>query len=190
MYKQVSSIVPVLRLGLVCLVLCSVLYPLAVTGIGQVFFPYQADGSLVEDENGKVTGSALIGQTFTDPALFQGRMSSIDNDASGSGTPNYAPSNPELVSRTEQAINAQQTANPDGGSVPLDLVTNSGSGLDPHISVEAAEFQVPRIAEASGISEDELFTLIDPNRTSQVEELIGAPAVNVLKLNMDLQALK
>lgn len=190
MNKHVSNIVPVLRLGLVCLVLCSVLYPLAVTGIGQLFFPYHADGSLVEDENGIVIGSELIGQTFTDPALFQGRVSSIDNDAAGSGTPNYAPSNPELISRTQEAINDQQTANPDGGPVPLDLVTNSGSGLDPHISVEAAEFQVPRIAEASGIHEEELYKLIEQHRTSRAEELLGAPAVNVLQLNMDLRALK
>ncbi|MFP7477054.1 potassium-transporting ATPase subunit KdpC [Terribacillus saccharophilus] len=190
MNKQVSNIVPVLRLGLVCLVLCSVLYPLAVTGIGQLFFPYQADGSLVKDADGRVIGSELIGQTFTDPALFQGRVSSIDNDASGSGTPNYAPSNPDLILRTEEAIHAQQAANPDGGSVPLDLVTNSGSGLDPHISIEAAEYQVPRIAEASDISEEELYKLIGENRTSEVEELLGAPAVNVLKLNTLLQALK
>lgn len=190
MNKQVSNIVPVLRLGLVCLVLCSVLYPLAVTGIGQLFFPYQANGSLIEDENGSLIGSELIGQTFTDPALFQGRVSSIDNDASGSGTPNYAPSNPDLISRTEEAIRTQQAANPDGGSVPMDLVTNSGSGLDPHISVEAAEFQVPRIAEASGIPKEELYKLIDQHRTSQVEDLLGAPAVNILQLNIDLLALR
>ncbi|MFP7493067.1 potassium-transporting ATPase subunit KdpC [Terribacillus saccharophilus] len=190
MNKQVSTIMPVLRLGLVSLVLCSVLYPLAVTGIGQLLFPYQADGSLMEDENGSVIGSELIGQTFTDPALFQGRVSSIDNDASGSGTPNYAPSNPELIYRTEETLHTQQAANPDGGTVPMDLVTNSGSGLDPHISVEAAEYQVPRIAEASGIPAEELYKLIDRHRTSQLEELLGAPAVNVLQLNVDLQALK
>ncbi|PAF20624.1 potassium-transporting ATPase subunit C [Terribacillus saccharophilus] len=190
MNKQVSAFVPVLRLGLVCLVLCSVIYPLAVTGIGQLFFPYQADGSLIKDDSGNVIGSELIGQTFTDPALFQGRVSSIDNDAAGSGTPNYAPSNPDMISRTEDAIDDQQAANPDSGSVPLDLVTNSGSGLDPHISVEAAEFQVSRIAEASGISQEELYKLIDQHRKSQVEELLGAPAVNVLRLNIDLQALK
>lgn len=190
MNKQVSNIVPVLRLGLVCLVLCSVLYPLAVTSIGQLFFPYQANGSLIEGENGSVIGSELIGQTFTDPALFQGRVSSIENDASGSGTPNYAPSNPDLISRTEEAIRTQQASNPDGGIVPMDLVTNSGSGLDPHISVEAAEFQVPRIAKASGIPKEELYKLIDQHRTSQVEDLLRAPAVNILQLNIDLLALK
>ncbi|WP_175073217.1 potassium-transporting ATPase subunit KdpC [Terribacillus sp. AE2B 122] len=190
MNKQESNLIPALRLGLVCLVLCSVMYPLAVTGIGQLFFSYQANGSLTEDENDNVIGSELIGQTFTDPALFQGRVSSIENDAAGSGTPNYAPSNPELISRTKDAIEAQQLANPDGGPVPLDLVTNSGSGLDPHISVEAAEFQVPRIAEVRGIPEEELYNLIERHRTSHLEEMLGAPAVNVLKMNVDLQALR
>lgn len=190
MSKLVANLLPTIRLSFVCLILCSVIYPLTVTGISHTLFPEQAEGSLVKDTSGAVIGSKLIGQTFSDPALFQGRISSIDNDASGSGTPNYGPSNPELISRTKEAIDAQQIANPNSSAVPDDLVTNSGSGLDPHISVEAAEFQVPRIAEVTGISEEALYTLIEKHQTSPLEELLGAPAVNVLQLNLDLQELQ
>ncbi|QXE03504.1 potassium-transporting ATPase subunit KdpC [Terribacillus sp. DMT04] len=185
-----NQLLPVLRLSAVCLVVCAVIYPLLVTGIGMLFFPHQANGSLIEDENGRVIGSSLIGQSFSDEGLFHGRISSIAYDASGSGSPNYAPSNPELAARTAEANQEQQLLNPDGESVPADLITNSASGLDPHISVEAAIYQVPRIAEASGITHKELYHLIEQNRTTTMEELVGSPAVNVLQLNMDIEAAR
>ncbi|MBH5320448.1 potassium-transporting ATPase subunit KdpC [Paenibacillus sp. GSMTC-2017] len=179
----------IIRTSFVLMLLCGVLYNLAVTGIAQVIMPNKADGSLVYNEDGGVIGSKLIGQSFADPKLFHGRVSSIDYDADGSGTPNYAPSNPDLLTRTQESIEAWKTNNPKVpvDQLPIDLITNSGSGLDPHISVKAALAQVPRISELSGMSEEELETLVEEHTEGRLLGLFGEPTVNVLLLNKDLK---
>lgn len=179
------------RMSLVCMVLCGLLYNLAVTGIAQGIMPGRASGSLVTDPSGTVVGSALIGQAVTDPAYFQSRISSIAYKADGSGTPNYAPSNPELLKRVAQSIQDWQANNPDVpvALLPIDLVTNSGSGLDPHISPAAAMAQIPRISKLTGLPQERLKTLVQEHTEQREFGFLGEPAVNVLKLNLALQAL-
>jgi K+-transporting ATPase ATPase C chain len=170
------------------MLLCGLLYNLAVTGIAQALMPKQAEGSLVYNDNNEVIGSALIGQTFTDPKYFQGRVSSIDYKAEGSGTPNYAPSNPDMLLRTVEAVNEWKKNNPDvpASELPIDLISNSGSGLDPHISPESAKAQIPRISKLIGISADELQKLVEEHTEGRDLGLFGEPRVNVLKLNLAL----
>ncbi|MDQ6419621.1 potassium-transporting ATPase subunit KdpC [Paenibacillus sp. LHD-117] len=181
-----------IRITAVLLVVCGILYNLAVTGIAEALMPKQARGSLIYAEDGTLVGSELIGQPFTDPGWFHGRESSIGYAANGSGTPNYAPSNPDMLARTEEAVKAWSEANPDVpiAQLPIDLVSNSGSGLDPHISVAAAMAQVPRVGKASGVAETELIQLIQDNTKERELGLIGEPVVNVLMLNLDLRELK
>ncbi|GKU76444.1 potassium-transporting ATPase subunit KdpC [Paenibacillus sp. L3-i20] len=181
----------IIRTSLVLMVLCGVIYNLAVTGIAQVIMPDKADGSLVYNEAGGVIGSKMIGQSFSDPKLFHGRVSSIDYAADGSGTPNYAPSNPDLLARTKESIEAWKVNNPNVpvDQLPIDLITNSGSGLDPHISVEAALAQIPRVSESNGMSEEEVETLVNKHTEGRLLGLFGEKTVNVLLLNKDLQAL-
>ncbi|MCP1311259.1 potassium-transporting ATPase subunit KdpC [Paenibacillus tyrfis] len=176
------------RASLVFIVVCGLIYPLVSTGIAQAIFPAQANGSLVQDRSGAVVGSELIGQKFSDPKYFQGRVSSIDYKADASGSNNYAPSNPELVKRTQESIEAWKTANPGVpvSEVPIDLLTNSGSGLDPHISPKAAQAQVPRISKLTGISEADLGKLVERQTEGRDLGVFGEPRVNVLKLNLAL----
>lgn len=181
-----------LRLSLVLLLICGLAYPLAMTGIAQIVMPAQASGSLIADEAGKVVGSELIGQTFTDPKYFSGRISSIDNNAAGSGSNNYAPSNPALIERTQKDLAAFLEANPGvkQEEIPADLLTNSASGLDPHISPEAAAIQVERIAKARNLDPAKLSALIEENTDGRSLGVFGEPRVNVLKLNLALDQLK
>lgn len=167
------------------------MYQLAVTGIAQAFMPDKANGSLVYNDKGEIIGSELIGQSFADPNFFHGRVSSIDYNAAGSGTPNYAPSNPDLLARTQKSLAAWQAANPDVpvSKVPIDLVTNSGSGLDPHISPQAAAVQIPRVGRATGLSEEKLRQLVARHTEGRDWGLFGEPRVNVLKLNIELQSM-
>ncbi|MGE7824923.1 potassium-transporting ATPase subunit KdpC [Paenibacillus sp. NPDC093718] len=180
-----------LRTSLVFIVLCGVLYPLITTGAAQLLMPKQAGGSLVTDSGGKVVGSELIGQNFTEPQYFHGRVSSIEYNGAGSGSNNYAPSNPDLIDRTKASIEAWKENNPDVpvGEVPMDLVTNSGSGLDPHISPQAAEIQIPRISKLTGITEAELNQLVEEHTEGRDLGVFGEPRVNVLKLNLALAEL-
>lgn len=179
------------RISLVLLLLCGVAYPLAMTGISQVIMPAKADGSILKDENGNVVGSELIGQMFTDPGYFSGRVSSIEYNGAGSGSGNYAPSNEDMIERTKQDIEAFLKKNPNvkKEDIPADLLTNSGSGLDPHISPMAAEIQVPRVASERGVSEEELEKLIELYTEGRQFGVFGEPRVNVLKLNMALERL-
>lgn len=185
------SFFTVLRIGVVFIVLCGIVYPLVCTGLAQVLMPGNANGSLVKNASGEVVGSELIGQKFADPKWFQGRVSSIDYKAEASGTNNYAPSNPELIKRTQASIDDWKANNPDVpiSKLPIDLITNSASGLDPHISPESAKAQVPRISKLTGVPLDQLNKLVDTHTQGRDWGLFGEPRVNVLKLNMDLETL-
>lgn len=180
-----------LRASLVFIVLCGILYPLITTGAAQLLMPEQANGSLIKDSEGKVVGSALIGQNFTDPKYFQGRVSSIEYNGAGSGSNNYAPSNLDLMERTKASIEDWKLNNPDVpvGELPIDLITNSGSGLDPHITPQSAKVQIPRISKLTGVSEGELIKLVKEHTESRDLGVFGEPRINVLKLNLALREL-
>ena len=176
-------------------------YPLAITGIAQVLFPHQAQGSLIE-RNGTVVGSELIGQVFESDKYFHGRPSATTapdpNDstktvpapynAANSGGSNLGPSNKALIDRVQGDIDKLKQENP-SAPVPTDLVTTSASGLDPHISPEAALFQVPRIAKARNLPEDRIRQLVADNIEGRLFWLLGEPHVNVLLLNLALDQL-
>jgi len=187
----VSYAMVALRASLVFLILCGIVYPLATAGIAQLVMPGQANGSLIKDASGNVVGSELIGQKFDDPKYFQGRVSSIDYNAAGSGSNNYGPSNPDLLQRTRDSIEAWKTANPDvpANELPIALVTNSGSGLDPHITPASAEVQIPRISRLTGIASEELERLVAKHTEGRDLGVFGEPRVNVLKLNLELRDL-
>nr|WP_090586524.1 MULTISPECIES: potassium-transporting ATPase subunit KdpC [unclassified Paenibacillus] len=177
-----------LRLGVLFIVLCGLVYPLVSTGLAQLLFPHQAQGSLLRDKEGHVIGSELIGQSFTDPSYFHGRVSSIDYRAEASGSNNYAPSNRDMLARTQESVAQWRQNNPD---VPIDrlpvaLVTNSGSGLDPHITPQSALAQMQRISRLTGISAAELESLVDEYTEERDLGLFGERRVNVLKLNLAL----
>lgn len=170
-------------------VITGVAYPLAVTGLAQLLFPAQANGSLIA-KNGKPVGSTLIGQPFSDPRYFWGRPSATtpqpNNGANSTGS-NLGPTNPALTDAVKQRIQALHAADPGNtASVPVDLVTASGSGLDPEISPAAAAYQVPRVAKARGLSESQVQAMVAMASTGRQFGLLGEPRVNVLKLNMAL----
>jgi len=186
-----------LRPAIIMLVLLTVitglLYPLAVTGLAQVLFPQQANGSMIV-KDGKPIGSALIGQPFDDPKYFWGRLSATSpfpyNAAASSGS-NLGPTNPALITEVQGRIDALKAADPSNTQpIPVDLVTSSGSGLDPHISIAAALYQVPRVARARGLSEDRIRQLVNQFTEDRQFGLLGEPRVNVLKLNLALDTLK
>ena len=170
-------------------VITGVIYPLAVTGISQLVFPGKANGSLLK-RDGRVLGSELIGQPFSDPRYFWGRLSATGpfayNAGASSGS-NYGPLNPALLDAVGQRIKALKTADPQNPApVPVDLVTASGSGLDPHISVAAAEYQIPRVARTRGMSEMAVRTLVESSTEGRQFGILGERRVNVLKLNLAL----
>ncbi|KON90042.1 potassium-transporting ATPase subunit C [Sporosarcina globispora] len=190
--QGLNSIVgPIVRTSFLIMLVGGLLYPLAVTGIAQAIMPDRADGSLIYNEKNEVIGSELIGQSFTSPEYFHGRVSSIEYDGAGSGSNNYAPSNQEMIDRTKDSVEAWKAANPSTpiNEVPIDLVTNSGSGLDPHISPEAAFAQVGRISELTGIDQQALRDLVEKHTEGKELGLFGEERVNVLKLNLDLMEL-
>ena len=186
-----------LRPALACLLCFSALtglaYPLAITGLARAFFPHQAGGSLLR-QDGKVVGSALIGQAFTDPRDFWGRPSATTPgpyNGAASGASNLAPSSPQLREAVEARIAALRALDPGAtGPVPVDLVTASASGLDPDISPAAAAFQVPRVARARGLDEAEVRALVARHTTEPQFGILGEPRVNVLGLNLDLDTLR
>jgi K+-transporting ATPase KdpC subunit len=170
-------------------VITGVIYPLAVTGIAQALFRHQANGSLISD-NGDTVGSELIGQPFSDPRYFWGRLSATEYDAAASSGSNYGPTNPGLLEATQERIDALKAVDPDNQEpIPVDLVTSSGSGLDPHISIAAAQYQIPRVARYRGLSEDEVSALVDRFTDGRQFGILGEPRVNVLKLNLALDEL-
>ncbi len=182
-----------LRAALVCLVVMTVLtggiYPAVVTGIAQAVFPRQANGSQITAA-GSVRGSALIAQGFTDPKYFWPRPSAAAyNGASSSGS-NVGPSNPALAQAVAERVAALRAADPGNpGAVPIDLVTASGSGLDPHLSPAAAEYQVDRVARTRGIGPDSVRALVNRYTTGRALGVLGEPVVNVLSLNLALDGL-
>ncbi|HTY35806.1 MAG TPA: potassium-transporting ATPase subunit KdpC [Bacteroidota bacterium] len=186
-----------LRTSVIAIVLFTVLtgfiYPLLVTGIAQLVFPGKANGSMLK-KDGKVIGSELIGQAFSSPKYFWGRLSATVpyayNAASSSGS-NYGPLNPALLDATGKRVKALQDADSLGAkSIPVDLVTASGSGLDPHITVAAALYQVPRVARARHLKEETVRTMVEQQTEGRTLGFLGEPRVNVLKLNIALDELK
>jgi len=173
-------------------VLTGVIYPLAVTGIAQAVFPTQANGSVIV-KDGKAVGSRLIGQPFDDPKYFWSRLSATSpqayNGASSSGS-NYGPLNDALMDAVRGRVDALRAADPTNTlPIPVDLVTASGSGLDPHISPAAARYQIGRVARARGLSEATVAGLVGRHTTGRQGGVLGEPVVNVLELNLALDAL-
>lgn len=184
---------------LIFTVITGVIYPLVVTGIAQVAFPHRANGSLVVID-GKVYGSELIGQQFDDPGYFWGRLSATgtfpynafnaENLTASSGS-NYGPLNPALMEMVQARVDALKTADPGNTTpIPVDLVTASGSGLDPHISVAAALYQVHRVAQARGLSDEAVRSIVNQYGEGRQFGLFSEPRVNVLELNLVLDGLK
>jgi len=172
--------------------LTGIIYPLAVTGLAQTIFPHQANGSMIT-KNGKAVGSELLGQQFDDPKYFWGRLSATTpypyNGGSSAGS-NLGPNNPDLMKAVKQRIQALRTSDPGNEArIPVDLVTSSGSGLDPHISPAAAAFQVQRIANLRGIEAAKISALVTANIEERKFGILGEPVVNVLKLNLALDEL-
>jgi K+-transporting ATPase ATPase C chain len=182
-----------LRPALMCLIIFTVItgvvYPLVVTGIAQVLFPFQANGSLIVHD-GKVMGSTLIGQPFDDPKYFWGRPSAttpFGYNAGASSGSNLSPTNPDLVKAVQGRVEALRAADPGNTApVPVDLVTASGSGLDPHISPAAALYQVSRVARERKFSRETVLTLVERHTEGRFWGLLGEPRVNVLALNLAL----
>ena len=195
---MLKEIRPAIVLLVALTLITGVIYPFAMTGIARVIFPIQSQGSLVE-ENGRIVGSALIGQQFQSDRYFHGRPSATvspdPNDttktvpapynAANSGGSNLGPTNKSLMERVQGDMDRLQQENP-SSEVPIDLVTTSGSGLDPHISPAAAHFQVPRVAKARNMSEDSVRRLVDEHVEGRTLGILGEPRVNVLALNLAL----
>jgi potassium-transporting ATPase KdpC subunit len=193
MLKEIRPAI-VFVLGLT--MITGLIYPFVMTGIAGVIFPYRAQGSMIE-QDGKVVGSELIGQEFTSDKYFHGRLSATvatdPNDstktvpapynAANSGGSNLGPTNKALIERVQGDVDKLKQENPPA-SVPIDLVTTSGSGLDPHISPEAAFFQVPRVAKARNMPEDQVHRLVNEQVEGRTLGLLGEPRVNVLALNL------
>jgi potassium-transporting ATPase KdpC subunit len=188
-----GHVMPSIMLTVVLTIFLGLIYPLMITGIAQVLFPHEANGSLIVD-HGKIAGSALIGQPFTDPGHFWSRPSATSpqayNAASSSGS-NLAPTNQALIDQVKQNVAALRKADPGNTApVPVDLVTNSGSGLDPDVSVAAALYQVPRVARVRKLPVETVRSLVARYTTGRQFGILGEPRVNVLELNRALDQLR
>jgi len=181
---------PALTIFALLTIITGVIYPLLITGISQVIFPSQSNGSIITI-NGKAAGSELIGQQFDDPKYFWGRVSAVGYNADLSSGSNYGPMNPALIDSVQARIDALKAADPDNTlPIPVDLVTASASGLDPHISVAAALYQISRIAFTRGLSEAEVQSLVEKNIEGRQFGIFGEPRVNVLLLNLALDGIQ
>jgi K+-transporting ATPase ATPase C chain len=178
-----------LRTTVVTLVLTGIIYPFVITGLAQILFSWRANGSLVTDERGQVVGSELIGQGFTHPAYFQSRPSAAGSgyDATASSGSNLGPTSKKLQDRVTQDLERLTEENPGApGPVPVELVTTSASGLDPHLSRWAALWQVPRVASARGITPERVKTVVEAGIEGRDIRVLGEPRVNLLLLNLAL----
>jgi K+-transporting ATPase ATPase C chain len=187
MWRQM---LPGLRMTLVMTVLTGLIYPGIVTGLCQMLFPNQANGSLIS-KDGRIIGSSLIGQNFTKPEYFQPRPSAAGSgyDATASGGSNLGPTSQKLVDRVKAAAEKFRKDNPDfAGTIPADLLTASGSGLDPHLSPESVDAQVERIAKARGVSTQDIRALVAQHTEPRDLGFLGEPRINVLRLNEALDA--
>ena len=190
---MLTQLRPAIVLFALLAVITGLIYPFVITGVAQAVFPQQANGSLIY-RNGQPVGSALIGQSFDDPKYFWGRLSATSpypyNAAASSGS-NYGPLSSALTDAAEARIAALKVADPGNTTpIPVDLVTASASGLDPHISPAAALYQVPRVARARGLSEDQVRALVGQFTKGRQFGLLGEPRVNVLELNLALEGVK
>ena len=187
-----KNLLTAVLMTIVTTVLLGLIYPLVVTGLAQVIFPDQANGQLIRRGDGTIIGSRIIGQPFSGPGYFHSRPSATGAagyDAGASSGSNLGPTNQKLVDRVGTDVEKLKKENP-GTPVPIDLVTTSASGLDPHITPAAAEFQVPRIARERGMSEKELKQIVSSHTEGRQFGLLGEPRVNVLELNLDLDSKK
>jgi K+-transporting ATPase ATPase C chain len=185
-----KNLMTAILMTIVTTALFGLVYPLVVTGLAQVIFPDKANGSLIKREDGTVIGSLLIGQPFSSPGYFRSRPSAAGAagyDAGASSGSNLGPTNQKLIDRVKADVEKAQAENP-GKPVPVDLVTTSGSGLDPHLSRAAAEFQVPRVARERGMTEDEVRSIVAAHTEGRQFGFLGEPVVNVLVLNLDLDS--
>ncbi|MGA9543425.1 MAG: potassium-transporting ATPase subunit KdpC [Candidatus Sulfotelmatobacter sp.] len=184
-----KNLITAVLMTVVTTILFGLFFPFVITGLAQVLFPKQANGELVT-RNGKVVGSRLIGQSFSSPGYFHSRPSSAGTgyDASNSGGSNLGPTNQLLIARVQADVVRLQKENP-GAEIPMDLLTTSASGLDPDISPEAAEFQVPRIAKERGLREDVVREAVRQHTAPRQFGFLGEPRVNVLELNLTLDEI-
>jgi len=191
-----KNLITATLMTIVTTLLLGLAYPLVVTALAQGLFPGKANGQLIE-RDGKVIGSRIIGQSFSSPGYFHGRPSAAGTgyDPTNSGGTNFGPTNKKLIDAVKAGVEAARKENPNGCGaqgagcdVPIDLVTSSASGLDPHISPAAAAFQVPRVARERGVSETDLQRLVDAHTAGRQLGMLGEPVVNVLELNLALDA--
>ena len=185
-----KNLLTAVLMTIITTVLLGLVYPLAVTGIAQVIFPERANGQLIKRADGSVIGSRIIGQPFSSPGYFHSRPSAAGAagyDAGASSGSNLGPTNQKLIDRVKADVEKLQAENP-GKAVPIDLVTASGSGLDPHISPAAAEFQIPRVGRERGADEDEIRRIVAMHTEGRQFGFLGELRVNVLELNLDLDS--
>jgi potassium-transporting ATPase KdpC subunit len=191
---------PAIVMTLALTIITGLIYPGVITGLAQLFFPSQANGS-IQYVDGKPIGSSLIGQYWTQPQYFHGRPSATNNpqgtpapySADNSGASNLGPTNQTLITTVQQRVNDLKKENPDvppGTPIPADLVTSSGSGLDPDISVAAAYYQIPRVAKARGMTQEDVRKIVDAHVTGRFLGIFGEPRINVLELNLALDGIQ
>jgi K+-transporting ATPase ATPase C chain len=190
-YKLMKNLLTAILMTIVTTILFGLIYPLAVTGIAQFAFPDKANGQLIRRTDGTIIGSKIIGQSFSGSGYFHSRPSAAGTgyDAGASSGSNLGPTNQKLIDRVKADVANLHAENP-GKPVPIDLVTTSASGLDPHISPAGADFQIPRVARERGISETEVTLLVAKHTEGRTLGLLGEPSVNVLLLNLELDERK